>query len=42
MHLPDPVMLTAATLVKDSGDLAGDIEEEEAKYCDESYSKIAE
>ena len=28
MHLPDPVMLTAATLVKDSDDLAGDIEEE--------------
>ena len=28
MHLPDPVMLTAATLVKDGDDLAGDIEEE--------------
>ena len=28
MHLPDPVMLTAATLVRDSDDLAGDIEEE--------------
>ena len=28
MHLPDPVMLTAATLVKDGGDLAADIEEE--------------
>ena len=31
MHLPDPVMLTAATLVKDGGDLADDIEEDK---CD--------
>ena len=30
MHLPDPVMLTAATLVKDSDVLAGDIDQENA------------
>ena len=39
MHLPDPVMLTAATLVKDSDVLAGDIDQENAMTA---YSKLAE
>ena len=37
MHLPDPVMLTAATLVKDGGDLAADIGEEK---CDTAMRAI--